>query len=57
MHKYYRTKSIEESVKWAKKVQVKKAGYVLWGRQYDPLNDIAKEFGLNTGVVRRIICT
>lgn len=40
-----------------KKVQVKKAGFVLWGRQYDTLNDIAKAFGLNTGVVRRIICT
>ncbi len=52
MHKYYRTKSIEEPVEWAKKVQVKKAGYVLWGRQYDTLNDIAKEFGLNTGSLR-----
>ena len=52
MHKYYRTKSIEESVEWAKKVQVKKAGYVLWGRQYDTLNDIAKAFGLNTGSLR-----
>lgn len=30
MHKYYRTKSIEESVEWAKKVQVKKAGYLLY---------------------------
>ena len=47
MHKYYRTKSIEESVEWAKKVQAKKAGYVLWGRQYETLNDIAKAFGLN----------
>ena len=52
MHKYYRTKSIEESVEWAKKVQAKKAGYVLWGRQYDTLNDIAKAFGLNTGSMR-----
>ncbi len=52
MHKYYRTKSIEESVEWAKKVQAKKAGYVLWGRQYETLNDIAKAFGLNTGSMR-----
>ena len=52
MHKYYRTKSIEESVEWAKKVQARKAGFVLWGRQYDTLNDIAKAFGLNTGSLR-----
>ena len=52
MHKYYRTKSIEESVEWAKKVQARKAGFVLWGRQYDTLNDIAKVFGLNTGSLR-----
>lgn len=51
-HKYYRTKSIEESVEWAKKVQARKAGFVLWGRQYDTLNDIAKAFGLNTGSLR-----
>lgn len=52
MHKYYRTKSIEKSVEWAKKVQAKKAGYILWGRQYETLNDIAKAFGLNTGSMR-----
>ncbi len=39
-------------MEWAKKVQAKKAGYILWGRQYETLNDIAKAFGLNTGSMR-----
>ncbi|NDO49636.1 hypothetical protein FMM75_09525 [Lachnospiraceae bacterium MD335] len=33
-------------------MQARKAGFVLWGRQYDTLNDIAKAFGLNTGSLR-----
>lgn len=52
VHKYYRTKDIDESVEWAKRVQVRKEKHILWGRHYETLNDAAKTFGLNVSSLR-----
>ena len=47
-HKYYRTKDIEQSVERAKKVKDAQT-YIVWGREYKSLTDIAKEYGTSAG--------
>lgn len=43
-HKYARVNDIEESIAWAEKQKEKK--YVVWGREYDTLQNVAMAFGL-----------
>lgn len=51
-HKYYRTKDIEQSVERAKKVKDAQT-YIVWGREYKSLTDIAKEYGTSAAVISK----
>lgn len=51
MHRYYRTGDIEDAVAWAADTMEKKRSYVLWNHQYENVNSIALDFGLNPGSI------
>ncbi len=47
VHKFYKTKNMDESVAWAKQTQEERYFYELWNQKYASLSDVAKTFGLN----------
>ena len=51
VHRYYRTKNIEDAIEGARNSLQNKKPYVLWNRQYKNINSVASAFGLQQRII------